>query len=164
MPADPPLTVYFRQLTPESAIVGVCGEVAADTTSVLATALEHAILAYPRVTCDLSGVTFFGAAGANATTLTRARGRARGHRLELAGVRGTARDVLLIVGLGPMLRISGLLRVSSTSCGRCRNDSGLPASSSGAGPRAVRRFSGQHHRLTTRESPAAARAPLRGIY
>ncbi|GAA2855861.1 hypothetical protein Acy02nite_08620 [Actinoplanes cyaneus] len=107
MPADPPLTVYFRQLTPDSAIVCVRGRVDAGTMSVLMTSLEHAILAYPLVTCDLSGVTSFGAAGAEAIARTVERGNARGHRLELAGVHGPARDLLLGAGLGPTLRISG---------------------------------------------------------
>ncbi|GAA4587347.1 anti-anti-sigma factor [Actinoplanes octamycinicus] len=105
MPADPPLTVYFRQLTPDSAVVHAHGEVDADTASVLATALEHAIDAYPLVTCDLSGVSHFGAAGANAIAAAQGRGAERGHVLELAGVQGTAREVLLIAGLGTALRI-----------------------------------------------------------
>lgn len=107
MPADPPLTVFFRQLTRDSAILCVRGEVDIGTISVLSTALERAIVAYPLVTCDLNGVTFFGAAGANVLAIARERGRACGHELEVAGVRGVARDVLLIAGLGPMLRISG---------------------------------------------------------
>ncbi|WP_436529677.1 STAS domain-containing protein [Actinoplanes sp. HUAS TT8] len=107
MPDGPPLTVYFRQLTPESALVCAQGEVDVDTADVLASALEHAIRAYPLVTCDLGGVTFFGAAGANVIAIARDRGDARGHRLELVGVTGAARDVLLIAGLGTVLRGSG---------------------------------------------------------
>ncbi len=107
LPADPPLTVCSRQLSTDSAIVCVCGEVDAGTMSVLAAALERAILAFPLVICDLSGVTFFGAAAANVIAGARSRGDARGHRLELAGVHGAARDVLLIAGLGTMMRISG---------------------------------------------------------
>ncbi|BCY12717.1 STAS domain-containing protein [Actinoplanes sp. L3-i22] len=107
MPDDAPLTVYVRRLSLDSAIVHLRGEVDVDTTGVLATALEHAIRTYRLVVLDLCGVTFFGAAGANAIAVARARGEARGHRLELDGAHGTARDVLLIAGLGPMLRISG---------------------------------------------------------
>ncbi|BCJ40648.1 hypothetical protein GCM10010168_73640 [Actinoplanes ianthinogenes] len=107
MSVDPPLTVYFRQLSPESAVVLAHGEVDADTAGVLMTALEYAIDAYPLVTCDLSGVRFFGAAGANAIAAARQRGVERGHTLELCGARGTAVEVLLIAGLGTMLRIAG---------------------------------------------------------
>ncbi|AEV86354.1 hypothetical protein ACWT_5336 [Actinoplanes sp. SE50] len=107
MPVEPPLTVFFRHLTADSALLLVQGEVDAGTAGVLTTALNHAVGAYPLVTCDLSGVTFFGAEGAHAIALARARGHAQGHVLELAGAPAIARDVLLIAGLGTMLRISG---------------------------------------------------------
>lgn len=103
MPADPPLTVSLRQLTPESATVSARGEVDAATIGVLSAALERAVMAYPLIVLDLSGVTFLGAAGANLI----ARVRARGHRLELTGARGATREVLLIAGLGPEPPIPG---------------------------------------------------------
>jgi anti-anti-sigma factor len=106
-PDSPPLTVYFRHLTPDAAEIRAHGAVDAGSAGVLTTALEHAIDAYPQVTCDLSGVTYFGAAGANAIQASHRRGAARGHRLLLAGVHGTAREVLLIAGLGTMLPVPG---------------------------------------------------------
>jgi anti-anti-sigma factor len=106
-PDSPPLAVYFRQLTPDSAVVYAQGEVDADSAGVLSTALEHAIDAYPQVTCDLSGVGHFGAAGADAIAAALRRGASRGHCLNLSGVRGTAREVLLIAGLGTVLPIPG---------------------------------------------------------
>jgi anti-anti-sigma factor len=104
---SPPLTVYLRQHTAESATLHAHGDLDVDTIGVLATALDQAVATCPLVVCDLNRVTFFGAAGANAIAAAQRRAVARGHRLELTGAHGITREVLMIAGLGTMLRVPG---------------------------------------------------------
>ena len=89
------------------AIIQVSGDVDADSVPVLRAALLHALARDTVVRCDLSGVVFFGAAGANALAAAGLRAVEAGRRLELCGVRGVTRRVLVIAGLDRVLPIVG---------------------------------------------------------
>jgi anti-anti-sigma factor len=87
------------------AIVQVKGDVDADTAPVLRAALLHALGRDPVVRCDLSEVGFFGAAGANTLAAAGLRAVEAGRRLELCGVHGVTRRVVVIAGLDRVLPI-----------------------------------------------------------
>jgi anti-anti-sigma factor len=89
------------------AVVQVRGDVDADSVSVFRAALLHALGRDAVVRCDLSEAGFFGAAGANAVAAAALRAVEAGARLELCGVRGVTRRVLVIAGLDRVLPISG---------------------------------------------------------
>jgi anti-anti-sigma factor len=87
------------------AVVEVRGDVDADSVTVFRAALLHALGRDPVVRCDLRDVRFFGAAGANALAAAALRAAEAGHRLELCGVHGVTRRVLVIAGLDRVLPI-----------------------------------------------------------
>jgi anti-anti-sigma factor len=88
-----------------TAIVQVKGDVDADTVPVLRAALLHALGRDAVVRCDLSEVGFFGAAGANTLAAAGLRAVEAGRRLELCGVHGVTRRVVVIAGLDRVLPI-----------------------------------------------------------
>jgi anti-anti-sigma factor len=92
-PADPagPSTVVAK------------GEVDLDTGAILRTALIAAADRHRRVYCDLSGVTFFGAAGINALVAGHRRAVENGAELEVRGAHGMTRRVLQLTGLNALL-------------------------------------------------------------
>ncbi|PRX13937.1 STAS domain-containing protein [Actinoplanes italicus] len=87
------------------AVVQVSGDVDADGVQVLRAALLHALGRDAVVRCDLSGVGFFGAAGANTLAAAGLQAVEAGRRLELCGVHGVTRRVLVIAGLDRVLPI-----------------------------------------------------------
>ena len=109
MPASPDdrlLRVTSRPVPP-GLHVYVEGDVDADTTELLLSVLTQAVDDCPHVRCDLGGVRFFGAAGANALAIAGSRAAGLGHRLELSGASGLTRRVLEITGLHRILPVSG---------------------------------------------------------
>lgn len=113
---DPPLTAFDAPVGAQAAVsasvpradeppmITVTGDIDIDTAPLLHQVLIDALRAHPRVCCDLGGVSFFGAAGANALLAGNAYAVGRGADLTVRGVRGMARRVFEITGLSDLLR------------------------------------------------------------
>ena len=105
------LTVRTRRVTAADGtparMVTVSGEVDADTSAKLNAALLHAVEECVLVYCDLGGIGFFGAAGANVLSAAARRAASLGHRLELCGVHGLTERIVRIAGLDLLVRVSG---------------------------------------------------------
>ena len=88
--------------TPASAeapltVVAIEGEIDEDTAPLVRLVLARALESRAAVCCDLSGVTFFGAAAANTALVAHHRASALGQVFFLRGVRGITGRVLAIV-------------------------------------------------------------------
>jgi len=84
-------------------VVSLDGDLDADTGPLLQGALIEALAASPSVCCDLSRVTFFGAAGANTVVAAHLRATATGRQFTVRGVHGITRWVLAVTRLDEML-------------------------------------------------------------
>src|SRR3954471_21649569 len=101
------LVAVTCHLAPQSAdswsvpltIVTVDGDVDQDTAPLLEKALVQALDTGTPVRCDLSRVTFFGAAGANALAAAQQHATAVGRSLSCRGVCGLTGRVLRATGL-----------------------------------------------------------------
>lgn len=80
-------------------VVTVAGQVDLATDPLLRMALLDSVQRHPSVCCDLSGVTFFGAAGVNVLVAVLELARTTGCRFALRGVHGITRRVLRVAGL-----------------------------------------------------------------
>jgi anti-anti-sigma factor len=78
-------------------VVAIDGEIDQDTAPLVRLALSHALDGRLPVCCDLSRVTFFGAAAANAVLAAHRQASAAGNRFFLCGVQGITGRVLAIV-------------------------------------------------------------------
>jgi anti-anti-sigma factor len=104
----PLLTVYRRGEHDEPAaatpaVIAVVGEVDLYTAPLLATALRDALHHCPVVNCDLTGVTFFSAAGISELVRAAQHASQAGHRLHVRDHTGTAARLLRMVGLDDLL-------------------------------------------------------------
>jgi anti-anti-sigma factor len=88
-------------------VVGVSGDIDADTAPVLHAALIDAISRHRRVCCDLTGVEFFGAAGANTIVAALRHADRADCAFAVRGVHGLAVQVFQISGLGALLSAPG---------------------------------------------------------
>ena len=79
------------------AVVAADGDIDMDTAPVLRHMLAQALDCRPIVCCDLSQVTFFGAAAANLLLAMHWRATGRGHLLLLRGARAMTEYVLAVV-------------------------------------------------------------------
>ncbi|MEV6300165.1 STAS domain-containing protein [Actinoplanes sp. NPDC051861] len=108
---DSCLKVCTRRVTAadgtSARLVTVTGEIDADTSPALNAALLHAVEECVLVYCDLGGIGFFGAAGANVLASAARRAASLGHRLEVRGVRGLTEQIVRIAGLDLIVRVSG---------------------------------------------------------
>ncbi|MEU8185142.1 STAS domain-containing protein [Micromonospora sp. NPDC049044] len=84
-------------------VVAPVGYVDMDTAPRLATALCNAIDSHPEVCCDLTGISFFSAAGVHALLLARDRADRVGSRFSIRGATGVTLRVLRITGVAPLL-------------------------------------------------------------
>lgn len=111
MSHEPSLTVRSRRaVAPDGASVvhlAVAGEVDAEDAAMLKAELVRAIDGWPVVRCDLSGITFFGAAGVNVLIAASRHASGRGRRLEVCGARGLTERVIRIAGPDLISRVSG---------------------------------------------------------
>jgi len=89
---------------PGTLVAAVAGEIDLVTAPLLQAALMDAVDRHREVCCDLSGVTFFGAAGINALLVARERAARAGSCLLIRGAHGITRRVLQITGLEGLLR------------------------------------------------------------
>jgi anti-anti-sigma factor len=78
-------------------VVAIDGEIDQDTAPLVRLALSHALDGRLPVCCDLSRVTFFGAAAANAVLAAHRQATALGNVFFLRGVQGVTGRVLAIV-------------------------------------------------------------------
>ena len=90
----------------ELTVISVTGDLDADTGPLLHIALIQALDANTNVCCDLSQVTFFGAAGANTVLAAHLRAAATARRFTVRGVHGITRLVLAITGLDEILTVT----------------------------------------------------------
>jgi anti-anti-sigma factor len=86
-----------------STVIAVDGDVDVDTVPLLRTALLQAVSTRRSVCCDLSRVTFFGAAGANTLLSVHHHALRLGHVLLLRGADGMTAEVLSICGLDKLI-------------------------------------------------------------
>lgn len=86
-------------------MIEVAGDVDAETAPMLLAALAEAIDRTRRVCCDLSGVDFFGADGANVLALAHVHAAHARGAFSVRGVHGFTARVLDITGLSGILRI-----------------------------------------------------------
>lgn len=86
-------------------IIAVAGQVDLQTVALLRMALMDATARRPHVCCDLSEVTFFGAAGANALVAAQNQADSHGCRFSVRGVHGIVRRILEITRLDQTLII-----------------------------------------------------------
>lgn len=84
-------------------VLGLEGDIDAETAPLLAAALQPAIERDPLVYCDLTKVVFFSAAGAHVLHDAHHRGKALGHQMVLHGVHGVALTILRITGLDSLM-------------------------------------------------------------
>jgi anti-anti-sigma factor len=80
-------------------VVDVSGDIDADTAPVLQAALIDAISLHHQVCCDLTGVEFFGGAGANTIMAALRYADDADHAFAIRGVHGVTAQVFRIVGL-----------------------------------------------------------------
>jgi anti-anti-sigma factor len=97
--ADPPPSARLI-------VIGVTGDVDADTSPLLHTALTEALDVHHRVCCDLSSVTFFGAAGADTLLAAQRHATAAGRHFTVRGAQGIIRLVLDITRLDRLLAVT----------------------------------------------------------
>ncbi|MEU4221385.1 STAS domain-containing protein [Actinoplanes sp. NPDC026623] len=83
----------------------VSGDVDAETAPMLLVALAEAIDVTPRVCCDLRGVGFFGADGANVLAIAHVHAAHARGAFSVRGVHGFTARVLEITGLNLILRM-----------------------------------------------------------
>jgi anti-anti-sigma factor len=85
-------------------VVAVADDIDQDSAPTLQATLSEALEANPQVCCDVSAVTFFGAAGAH--TMHEAYRLAVAHSagFTVRGARGLTREILEFVGLREVLR------------------------------------------------------------
>lgn len=86
-------------------VVKVAGDVDADTAHTLSDALAAAIQVTPHVCCDLRGVDFFGAEGANVLATAHIHAAHARGAFSVRGVHGVAAQVLDLTGLSGILRM-----------------------------------------------------------
>jgi anti-anti-sigma factor len=104
-----PLRVAWRAEPPHHSgasgtlVAAVAGEIDLVTAPLLQAALVDAVDHHREVCCDLSEVTFFGAAGINALVIAHERAARAGSRLLIRGAHGITRRVLQITGLEDLL-------------------------------------------------------------
>lgn len=84
-------------------VVTAIGQVDLETVELLRLALLDAVGGSRPVCCDLSGVEFFGAAGANVLVAARKLATETGCHFAISGARDTVRRVLRITGLDELL-------------------------------------------------------------
>jgi anti-anti-sigma factor len=92
----------LSDISPDDAltVVAVAGEIDEDTVSLVGSALARALNGPTSVCCDLSGVTFFGAAAARTLLAAHFLAVATGRIFFLRGVRGITARVLNAVDPG----------------------------------------------------------------
>ncbi|MEU4474201.1 STAS domain-containing protein [Micromonospora sp. NPDC023888] len=90
-------------ISADRTVVAPVGYVDMDTAPRLATALFNAVDSHPEVCCDLTGVSFFSAAGVHALLLARDRADRVGSRFSVRGAGGVTLRVLRITGVAPLL-------------------------------------------------------------
>ena len=88
------------------AVVGVAGDVDQDSVPLLHNTLTSAIDGNPRVCCDLTAVSFFGASGANTMLAAHWHATTAGRHFTVRGVHGLARRVFGITGLDRVLTVA----------------------------------------------------------
>lgn len=104
-PDGSPLLTVARRSVPTgpgraaAVIVTATGQIDLETVELLRGALLEAVDGSAQVCCDLSGVDFLGAAGANALVAAHHHATRAGGRLAVRGARDTVRRVLVITGL-----------------------------------------------------------------
>jgi anti-anti-sigma factor len=91
--------------SPTLAVVTATGEIDSDSSRLLLAALTEAIDGHPEVCCDLSRVSFFGAAGANTLLAADRHASTTGRRFSVRGVHGMTGWVLAVTGLDRILPI-----------------------------------------------------------
>jgi len=79
------------------AVVAATGDIDVDTAPALQHLLRQALNNYPTVCCDLSQVTFFGAAAANLLLTLHRHATETGHHLHVRGAHAMTQRVLTIV-------------------------------------------------------------------
>lgn len=84
-------------------VVAPVGYVDMDTAPRLATALFNAVDSHPEVCCDLTGVSFFSAAGVHVLLLAHERADRVGSRFSIRHASGVTLRVLRITGVAPLL-------------------------------------------------------------
>lgn len=84
-------------------VVDVDGDIDADTTPLLHTTLTHTIRRHRQVCCDLSRVTFFGAAGVDTLFAVLPDADQAGCAFTVRGVRGISARVFQITALDTVL-------------------------------------------------------------
>jgi anti-anti-sigma factor len=77
-------------------VVAIDGEIDQDTAALVRLALSHALDGRTTVCCDLSRVTFFGAAAVNTVLAAHRQATDLGNGFFLRGVRGLTERVLTI--------------------------------------------------------------------
>jgi anti-anti-sigma regulatory factor len=82
---------------PMLTVVEIDGDIDHDTAPFVRLGLSHALTGRTPVCCDLSRVTFFGAAAAHAVLSAHSEAVGLGRAFFLRGVRGTARLVLATI-------------------------------------------------------------------
>jgi anti-anti-sigma factor len=106
---DATITVSVRRhaatdaITRSLTVVTVSGDVDRATAPLLRHALSQALLDSQPVCCDLSGVTFFGAAAANAVLAAHVCATELKRSFVLCGVRGMTGQVLAVADPGKAL-------------------------------------------------------------
>lgn len=75
-------------------VVDVDGDIDADTAPLLRATLISAVSGHPRVCCDLAGVTFFGAPGANALLAAVRRAEQVGSSFRVRGATPSTEQLL----------------------------------------------------------------------
>jgi anti-anti-sigma factor len=88
-----------RAGTPALLVLEVSGDIDLDTAPTLQAALTSAIERHRYVCCDLAGVGFFGAAGANTILSAWRHADETGCAFTVRGIHGTTKWVLQIAGL-----------------------------------------------------------------
>ncbi|HEX8629987.1 MAG TPA: STAS domain-containing protein [Catenuloplanes sp.] len=108
-PDGTPLLTVSRHVGPPAGggaamvVVTAVGQVDLETVELLRLALLDAVDGSRPVCCDLAGVEFFGAAGANALVAAHNLATETGCRFAISGARDTVRRVLRITGLDDLL-------------------------------------------------------------
>jgi len=86
-------------------IVGVTGDLDGETAPQLLSTLTRNMWVNSDVCCDLSGVGFFGVAGADALAVAHLRAAAARGRFSVRGVQGSTAMVLEATGLDSILTV-----------------------------------------------------------
>jgi anti-anti-sigma factor len=103
----PSLTITRRTEHPAEGrplvVVTVTHDVDEDSAPALRATLTEALATNRRVCCDVSAVTFFGAAAATTVLDAHRQAQARGAGFTIRGARGLTREILEFVGLRAIL-------------------------------------------------------------